>query len=230
MERQGKLIVLEAGDASGKATQTRLLYERLLAEGFFAVRVTFPDYEAESSALVRMYLRGDFGAQAADVDAYAASVFFAADRYASFRMKWGAAYRAGGIILADRYTTSNMAHQAVKLADGAARRAYLSWLEDFEYARLGLPRPDAVVFLDMAPEVSARLLAARARAAGAPEDIHERDGAYLARCHAAYAEAARMRGWARVVCSEDGAPRAPEAIAAEVYRAVEPVLRRGAAG
>ena len=139
--RKGKLIILEAGDASGKETQTRLLYERLMSEGRDVTRVSFPDYESDSSALVRMYLRGDFGTQAADVDAYAASAFFAVDRYASFHMKWGEMYRKGGVILSDRYTTSNLAHQAVKLADKEARHDYFSWLEDFEYSRLGLPRP-----------------------------------------------------------------------------------------
>ena len=220
---KGKLIILEAGDASGKATQTRLLFERLQAEGRDVMRVEFPDYASDSSALVRMYLRGDFGTQAADVDAYAASAFFAVDRYASFRMKWGETYRRGGIILSDRYTTSNMAHQAVKLAEGAARLDYLTWLRDFEYVRLGLPEPDAVVFLDMPPEVSDRLLTARAKETGA-SDIHEKDRTYLHRVHDAYTNAAERFGWARVVCSEGGEPRKPAAIAEDVYAAIAPVL------
>ena len=227
MEKQGILIILEAGDASGKETQTRLLYERLLAEGRDVTRVSFPDYGSDSSALVRMYLRGDFGAQAADVDAYAASAFFAVDRYASFHTKWGEAYNRGGVILSDRYVTSNLAHQAVKLADEKARQEYFAWLDDFEYVRLGLPRPDLVVFLDMPPEASDRLLAARAKETGAP-DIHEKDRTYLHRVHAAYAEAAERFGWARVSCGQGTPPRAPEDIAADVYQAVLPVL--GAAG
>ena len=227
METQGILIILEAGDASGKETQTRLLYERLLAEGRDVTRVSFPDYGSDSSALVRMYLRGDFGAQAADVDAYAASAFFAVDRYASFHTKWGEAYNRGGVILSDRYVTSNLAHQAVKLADEKARQEYFAWLDDFEYVRLGLPRPDLVVFLDMPPEASDRLLAARAKETGAP-DIHEKDRSYLHRVHAAYAEAAERFGWARVSCGRGATPRAPEDIAADVYQAVLPVL--GAAG
>lgn len=221
--RKGKLIILEAGDASGKETQTRLLYERLMSEGRDVTRVSFPDYESDSSALVRMYLRGDFGTQAADVDAYAASAFFAVDRYASFHMKWGEMYRKGGVILSDRYTTSNLAHQAVKLADKEARHDYFSWLEDFEYSRLGLPRPDLVVFLDMPPEASDRLLAARAKETGAA-DIHEKDKKYLHRVHDAYAEVAKLFGWVRVVCGEGAAPRKPEDIAGDVYRAVLPVL------
>jgi dTMP kinase len=223
MEKKVKLIILEAGDASGKETQTRLLYERFLSEGRDVTRVSFPDYSSDSSALVRMYLRGDFGAQAADVDAYAASAFFAVDRYASFHTKWGEAYRRGGVILSDRYTTSNLAHQAVKLPDKKARHDYYSWLEDFEYTRLGLPRPDLVVFLDMPPEASDRLLAARAKETGAA-DIHEKDKNYLHRVHAAYAEAAKLFGWVRVVCGEGATPRKPEDIAGDVYLAVLPVL------
>ncbi len=223
MNKQGKLIILEAGDASGKETQTRLLYERLRSEGRDVTRVSFPDYDSDSSALVRMYLRGDFGAQAADVDAYAASVFFAVDRYASFHMKWGEAYRKGGVILSDRYTTSNLAHQAVKLDSENARDEYFSWLEDFEYARLGLPRPDLVVFLDMPPESSDRLLVARSKETGAA-DIHEKDRGYLHRVHDAYVVAARRFDWARVSCGEGATPRKPEAIAEDVYRAVLPVL------
>ena len=227
MEKQGKLIILEAGDASGKETQTRLLYERLLSEGRDVTRVSFPDYESDSSALVKMYLRGDFGKQAADVDAYAASAFFAVDRYASFHTKWGEAYKRGGVILSDRYTTSNLAHQAVKLADEEARKEYFAWLDDFEYARLGLPRPDLVVFLDMPPEASDRLLAARAKESG-ETDIHEKDRSYLHRVHAAYAEAARRLGWARIVCGEGETPRDPRDIAQDVYEAVLSVL--GAVG
>ncbi len=223
MGTKGKLIILEAGDASGKETQTRLLYERLTEEGREVTRVSFPDYESDSSALVKMYLRGDFGTQAADVDAYAASAFFAVDRYASFHTKWGEAYQRGGVILSDRYVTSNLAHQAVKLTDEKARREYFAWLEDFEYVRLGLPRPDLVVFLDMPPEASDRLLAARAKETGAV-DIHEKDKGYLHRVHDAYAEAARTFGWARVVCGEGSEPREPRDIADDVYAAVLPVL------
>ena len=221
--QKGKLIILEAGDASGKETQTRLLHERLSAEGRDVMRISFPDYDADSSALVKMYLRGDFGAQAADVDAYAASAFFAVDRYASFHTKWGEAYKRGGVILSDRYVTSNLAHQAVKLVGEKARREYVSWLEDFEYVRLGLPRPDLVVFLDMPPEASDRLLASRAKETGA-SDIHEADRNYLHRVHAAYADAAKTFGWARVVCGEGSVPRAPQDIAEDVYAAVTPVL------
>ena len=220
MEKKGKLIIIEAGDGSGKATQTKALYEHLCREGYRVHRVEFPDYAADSS----MYLRGDFGGHAEDVNAYAASTFFAVDRYASYRMKWKKAYEAGAIILADRYTTSNMVHQAVKLTDREERESFLDWLWDFEFNKLGLPVPDKVVFLDMDPEVADRLIAARAAAQAQERDIHERDKEYLHRCHAAYEELAKKYGWTRVACSEHGEPRAIEAIHADVYAAIMPLL------
>lgn len=220
---QGKLIIIEAGDGSGKATQTQALYEHLEKEGRKVHRIEFPDYQADGSMLVRMYLRGDFGAHAGDVNAYAASTFFAADRYASYRTKWQKYYEAGDIILADRYTTSNMVHQAVKLTDGAEREAFLAWLRDYEFGKLGLPEPDLVVFLDMEPEAADRLIAARA-AGGRMQDIHERDKDYLHRCHAAYLELAAKYGWASVRCSENGEPRRVEDIHAEVYEIVKKFL------
>ena len=163
---KGKLIIIEAGDGSGKATQTKRLYDHLVADGRRVHRVEFPDYASDSSALVRMYLAGKFGGHADDVNAYAASTFFAVDRYASYRTKWKAWYDAGDIILADRYTTSNMVHQAVKIEDEAQRDAFLAWLQDLEFAKIGLPVPDAVIFLDMDSAVAQRLIDARAKASG----------------------------------------------------------------
>ena len=221
---KGKLIIIEAGDGSGKATQTKALYEHLLRDGQQVHKVEFPDYEADGSMLVRMYLRGDFGGHAEDVNAYAASTFFAADRYASYRTKWQKYYEAGDIILADRYTTSNMVHQAVKLIDPAERETFLNWLWDYEFTKLGLPVPDLVLFLDMAPEVADRLIAARAKATGQGKDIHEKDKDYLHRCHAAYLELVGKYGWQKVKCSQNGEPRPVEEIHADVYEIVKKKL------
>ena len=221
---KGKLIIIEAGDGSGKATQTKALYDHLVRDGYRVHRIEFPDYEADSSMLVRMYLRGDFGGHAEDVNAFAASTFFAVDRYASFRMKWKEFYDNGDIILADRYTTSNMVHQAVKLTDTKEREAFLDWLWDFEFVKIGLPVPDKVVFLDMDPHVADKLIAARAKETGAEKDIHEKDTSYLHRCHAAYLELAEKYDWSKVICSEDGEPRSIAAIHDEVYEAVKTVL------
>lgn len=221
---KGKLIIIEAGDGSGKATQTRALYDHLQADGYRVHRIEFPDYEADSSALVRMYLHGDFGGHAEDVNAFAASTFFAVDRYASFRMKWKQFYDAGDIILADRYTTSNMVHQAVKLTDAAERDAFLDWLWDLEFNKMGLPVPDRVVFLDMSPAVADQLIAVRAAATGQAKDIHEQDTGYLHRCYRAYAELAGRYGWSKVKCDAQGQPRSIGAIHTEVYQAVREIL------
>ena len=221
---KGKLIIIEAGDGSGKATQTRALYEHLLADGHRVHRIEFPDYEADSSMLVRMYLRGDFGGHAEDVNAFAASTFFAVDRYASFRMKWKKFYDAGDIILADRYTTSNMVHQAVKLTDAKERDEFLDWLWDLEFTKMGLPVPDRVVFLNMDPAIADRLIAARAQETGQAKDIHEKDADYLHRCHQGYVVLAQKYGWSQVKCDQAGQLRSIEAIHAEVYQAIREIL------
>lgn len=224
---KGKLIVMEAGDGSGKATQTEKLYGYLLREGRKVHRVSFPDYGAESSAPVRMYLRGDFGDSPGAVNAFAASTFYAVDRYASFSMKWKKFYEAGEIILADRYTTSNMVHQAVKFGKGAAREEFLTWLWDFEFGKLGLPVPDLVIFLDMEPEAANRLIAARERAEGRRKDIHERDAEYLRLCHDAYLELAEKYRWKRIPCSLGGRIRSIDEIHGDVCKSVRELLERG---
>ncbi|MDF2929520.1 MAG: hypothetical protein K0Q75_1758 [Anaerospora sp.] len=175
MAGEGKLIIIEAGDGCGKATQTARLYERLTAEGYPVKKVEFPDYASPSSALIKMYLGGEFGTQPDAVNAYAASAFFAVDRFASYKTSWGEWYRQGGIILADRYTTSNMVHQAVKIADESAKDSFLDWLWDLEFVKFGLPVPNQVLFLDVPPDLSSRLLAERSVKAGDEPDIHERD-------------------------------------------------------
>ena len=224
---RGKLFIIEAGDGSGKETQTRLLTQRLIREGHRVRAVTFPDYAADASMPVRMYLRGDFGTQADEVNPYAASTFFAVDRYASYRMKWGEDYAAGTIILADRYTTSNMVHQAVKIRDAAERDAFLDWLDDFEFNKLGLPVPDAVFFLDMEPCAAELLLTARAQAKGETPDIHERDADYLRRTHDAYVLLTARCGWVRIPSSADGVPLPIEEIHERLYAEVGKFLTTG---
>ena len=223
---KGKLITIEAGDGSGKATQTKALYDRLLAEGYQVLKVEYPDYQSESSALVRMYLGGEFGQQAENVSAYGASAFFAVDRYASYLLKWRQAYESGWIILADRYTTSNMVHQAVKLKDSAEREEFLTWLWDFEFGRLQLPVPDRVIYLDMPPEISDRLINSRAaKDSSRQKDIHEKDTSYLHHCHRAYNEVAEKYGWVKVSCAQQGNLRSVQDIHEDVYQAVKEILR-----
>lgn len=223
---KGKLITIEAGDGSGKATQTKALYDRLLAEGYQVLKVEYPDYQSESSALVRMYLGGEFGQQAENVSAYGASAFFAVDRYASYLVKWRQAYESGWIILADRYTTSNMVHQAVKLKDSAEREEFLTWLWDFEFGRLQLPVPDRVIYLDMPPEISDRLINSRAaKDSSRQKDIHEKDTSYLHHCHRAYNEVAEKYGWVKISCAQQGNLRTVQDIHEDVYQAVKEILR-----
>src|SRR5690554_3017784 len=154
----GKLICIEAGDGSGKETQTNRLLQRLQESNYKVRKVTYPNYDSESSSLIKMYLRGDFGSRPGDVNPYVASTFYAVDRYASYKKEWESFYREGGIILADRYTTSNMIHQAAKIADLALREEYLDWLWHFEFDMFGLPKPDCVIFLDMPPVFSSQLI------------------------------------------------------------------------
>jgi len=212
----GKLIVLEGIDGCGKSTQFRRLTDRLEREGVPYRRLQFPRYTEPSSMLLRMYLQGEFGKNPGDVNAYAASTFFAVDRFASWKQDWGAFYEAGGLVLTDRYTTSNAVHQASKLPEGE-REAFWQWLFHFEYELLGLPRPDKVLLLDMPPEQAAALRTVRAGAG----DIHEDNSDYLRECRAAALQAARFDGWQVISCLRDGALRSIEDIGREIDLAVE---------
>ena len=188
----GKLIIIEGGDGSGKATQTALLKERLEREGYNVRTVSFPNYDSPAAMPVKMYLAGDFGKKPSDVNPYVASTFYAVDRFASYRQDWQEFYEKGGLILADRYTTSNMIHQAVKYDDPAERDAFLDWLDDLEFGKFGLPRPDGVCLLDVPEAITERLMANREhKTGGATGDIHEKDTSYLLRVHEAYDELSR---------------------------------------
>lgn len=210
---KGKLIVIEAGDGSGKATQTRKLFERLNSQGYSVKKISFPDYQSPSSALVKMYLNGDFGSHVDDVDAYAASTFYAVDRYASYKMNWKKFYEASDIILADRYTTSNMVHQAVKISDDSERDKFLDWLDDFEYVKLKLPRPDLVIFLDMPPEITEKLIIERNKT-----DIHELDREYQRRCYNSYKELAQKYNWIKIDCCIGEELRTIEEIHEDIFK------------
>ena len=219
---KGKLVVLEGVDGSGKSTQYGLLQEKLKAAGVPFRCITFPCYDSPSSAPVRMYLEGAFGAHPADVNCYAASTLYAVDRFASYKQDWGKWYESGGLVLAARYTTSNAIHQAVKLPE-SERAAFLAWLYDLEYEKMGLPRPDRVFFLDVPPEVSLKLLAARGTREDRP-DIHEADPAYLRACYEGALYAAEASGWTRVRCTRGETLRPPEEISAELFAQISGLL------
>ncbi len=201
----GRLVVLDGLDGSGKSTQLVRLQEYFTQNHIDYRQISFPDYEQPSSALVSMYLRGEFGEAADAVNSYAASSFYAVDRYASYKKFWEEDYKAGRLILAARYTTSNAIHQMGKLPR-EEWDAYLNWLQEYEYGLLGLPRPDRVIFLDMPLDVSQRLLSARYEGDEAKKDIHERDLSYLRTCRESALYAAGKMGWDLVSCGENGQP------------------------
>lgn len=220
---KGKLIVFEGTDGSGKATQAKLLCRRLEQEGVAYREIDFPRYGKPSAAMVEEYLQGNLGKNAGDVNAYAASVFYAVDRYASYKQDWSGFYESGGLVVADRYTTSNAVHQASKLPDGE-REAYLNWLFDLEYGRMGLPEPDLVVYLDMPTEITERMMRRRESDTGTHADIHEQDTVYLRRCRASAGEVARLCGWTVIHCAAGDAPRTVEDIHGEVWQRVRELL------
>lgn len=213
---QGKLIVIEGLDSSGKETQSKLLLEYFLSRGVKAKRVEFPNYKSESSTLVKMYLRGDFGKKAGDVNPYAASSFYAVDRYATYKTEIKEFYENSGLIIADRYTTSNLIHQASKI-DGDASE-FIDWLLDFEYNLLGLPKPDKVIFLNMPTNVAVKLMKSRInKATGeAEKDIHESDILYLENTYKTAMSLSEKLGWSTVACSDGENPRTIEEIHKDV--------------
>ena len=212
----GKLIVLEGTDGSGKSTQFRLMAQRLTDEKVEFRRLVFPRYSCESSALIRMYLGGELGSKPSDVNAYAASAFYAVDRYASYKQDWGQWYEDGGLILSDRYTTSNAVHQASK-ETGESRDAFLKWLYEFEYDKLGLPRPDLTIYLDVPTDFTEKLMRHREQDTGTKADIHEQDTEYLATCRRTGRAAAEFYGWTVIDCVKDGQMRSIEDIHQEIY-------------
>lgn len=215
----GKLIVIEGTDGSGKSTQFQKLTERITAQGLEFQKLVFPQYAEESSALIRMYLGGEFGSKPTDVNAYAASAFYAVDRYASYKKVWGSWYEQGGLVLSDRYTTSNAVHQASK-EPPEKQREFLKWLYEFEYDKLGLPRPDLTIYLDVPTDFTEKMLRGREAATNTHADIHEQDMAYLATCRRTGKAAAQFYDWTVVQCVRDGKMRSIEDIHEEIYRHV----------
>ena len=212
----GKLIVIEGTDGSGKSTQFRMMSQRLEREQVSFRHIVFPRYSEESSALIRMYLGGQFGSKPSDVNAYAASSFYAVDRYASYKMDWGQWYEDGGLVLSDRYTTSNAVHQTSK-EPADKQSAFLQWLYDFEYDKLKLPRPDLTIYLDVPTDFTEKMLRSREASTNTTADIHEQDMAYLATCRETGRKAAQYYGWTVIQCVKDGAMRSIDDIHEEIY-------------
>lgn len=214
---KGKLIVIEGLDGSGKSTQIEYLKNKLSGRNVHQIKL--PDYDSDSSALVKMYLRGDFGKKPEDVNAYAASAFYAVDRFANYKMKWKEFYDNGEIIISDRYTTSNAYHQATKVSKDD-RAEFFYWLEDFEYGLLGIPEPNAVIYLDMPIEISQKMMTERYHGDETKKDIHESNLDYLYKCREAALDAADKMGWYVVKCNNGNEPRAVESIGDEIFNII----------
>lgn len=212
------VIAVDGTDASGKKTQSDILAQTLREKyGLAVTEVSFPDYDDKSSTLVKMYLNGEFGSNANDTNAYAASSFFAVDRYASFVRHWKKEYESErSVIILNRYTTSNAVHQLAKISDDNEKQLFLDWLYDYEFVKLGLPVPDLVYFLDMPPEYAEKLLNGRCDETGAKKDIHEADKNHLLCAYNAAQYTCRAWNWTHVHCVKGGEIRTREDIASEV--------------
>lgn len=221
---KGKLIVIEGTDGSGKQTQSQLLHSALEKKGLSPTLLSFPCYGTPACAPVEMYLAGKFGKKPEDVSPYAASVTYAIDRYASFKMRWADTYNKGGIFVADRYTTSNAVHQAAKLPPDE-RKAFLDWLYDFEYVKMGIPAPDLVIYLDLPPEVSAKYLRERTGKAGVQHDIHETNQEFLRRSRENALGIAKDSGWVVVKAGDEkNGIHTREVIHRRILKLVKPIL------
>ncbi len=218
----GILITIDGLDGSGKQTQSEKLFARLQSEGVNVRLVSFPDYDSPSSALVKMYLGGEFSRDPDFVNAYAASSFFAVDRYASFAKDWKEDYDNGAVIIANRYTTANAIHQLTKLPD-EKREEFLDWLCDFEFVKLGIPAPDMALFLEVPVETTLALIKKRHDDTGRDIDIHE-NAEHLTRAYSAAVFSAEKLGWTTVHCTENGEMRTREDIADEIYSSVKKFL------
>ena len=219
----GKLIVIEGLDGSGKSTQIERLIDRLNEKNITFKQIKLPDYESDSSAVVKMYLNGEFGKNPDDVNAYAASAFYTVDRFANYKTKWKEDYDNGVLILADRYTASNAYHQATKLPE-EEWDSFFEWLSDFEYKKIGVPEPDAVIYLDMPVEISQKMMTGRYNGDENKKDIHEKNISYLNKCRVAAKHASAKLGWYLIDCSDGENPRSIESISSEIYEIIENLI------
>ena len=222
----GKLIVIEGTDSSGKETQTRKLYERLEKEITNIRKLSFPNYKSPACEPVKMYLAGAFGDNALDINPYPVSTMFAIDRYASYKMEWEKFYQDGGIIVTDRYTTSNMVHQASKIESIDKKNEYLDWLEELEYSKMGIPRPDLIIFLNMPTETAAELMAQRKNKITGEDikDIHEKDISYLKKSYENACNIAKKYNWLEIKCVENGRLKTIDEIGEEIFSVVKKIL------
>lgn len=219
----GKLIVIEGTDSSGKETQTKKLYEKLFEKGVNVKKITFPNYESPACAPVKMYLAGEFGTTALSVNPYPASTMYAIDRYASYKKEWERFYLENGVVVTDRYTQSNMIHQASKITDKKEKEEYMKWLVDLEFNKMEIPKPDMVIFINMPFEFAQELMKNRENkiTGEMKKDIHEKDVEYMKKSYLNACEIAKTEGWIEIFCVKDGKLRTIEEISEDIFNVVE---------
>ena len=183
------------------------------------MHVRFPRYDKPSSSLLRMYLGGEFGDDPDTVNAYAASSFYAVDRFASYIQDWRDFYESGGMILTDRYTTSNVIHQGAKLPQ-EKREDFFKWLYEYEFSLLGLPAPDMVIYLDIEATQAVQRLNDRQAKTDTIGDIHEKDLLYLEQCAQCGKQAVGLYNWQAVKCFREGFERSEDDLHQEIYRMI----------
>ncbi|WKY47726.1 thymidylate kinase [Eubacteriaceae bacterium ES3] len=220
--KMGRLIVIEGVDGSGKQTHTELLYQHLKDKGEKVLKISYPRYEKESSAMVKLYLSGAFGDDPESISPYVASTFYTADRYASYKTDYEEFLNDGGIVLADRYTTSNMVHQAGKIKDQAEKKKFLDWLWDYEFNLFSLPVPDQVFFLNIPPEINQQLMKNRKNkiTGTMTKDIHEKSSQHLVDAYTSALELIDQYHWIEIKCVENETLRSIDDIQAEIRQAV----------
>lgn len=224
--KKGKLIVIEGTDSSGKETQTKLLYEKLSTKIEKIRKISFPNYDSPACAPVKMYLAGEFGNDAEKINPYPVSTMYAIDRYASYKKDWGSFYEDGGVILTDRYTTSNMVHQASKLQTKEEKKSYLKWLEDLEYNKMEIPKPDLVIFLNMPTYMAQKLMSERKNKITGEDkkDIHEKNIAYLEKSYNNACEISKEYNWVEVNCVENERLKSIDEISEEILAKIQNIL------
>ena len=219
----GRLIIIEGTDSSGKETQTKKLYEKLLELNENVKKITFPNYESPACAPVKMYLAGEFGENPLEVNPYPVSAMYAIDRYASFKKEWEEFYNNGGIIVTDRYTQSNMIHQSSKIEDEEERKKYIEWLKDLEFEKMRIPKPDLVLFINMPPEFAKELMKNRNNkiTGEKKKDIHEKNEEYMKKSYETACKLASDQNWVEISCVENGKLKTIDEIAENIFAVVK---------
>lgn len=223
----GKIIVIEGTDGSGKQTQTRLLKERLEKEGYEVYTTSFPNYESNSSAAVKMYLGGEISGHANEVSPKAAATFYGIDRYITFKKEFEPIYKEKKkVLIFDRYVASNIIHQGAKIIEQGGETKelsdFISWLFSFEHNDLGIPKVDATIYLNVPIETTIKLREERLNkiTGGQKQDIHEADTVHLLNASKSGLMAADMLGWNVINCTENGEMRSLEDIHNDIYTAI----------